>query len=85
MNKDHCFFLKMLNDVEIKDFQNIINKHSFYLENIPILELISKFYPDVNIQTISREFIQYVNEVVGNLLESKIEKQETLLKLKEAM
>ena len=64
MNKDHCFFLKMLNDVEIKDFQNIINKHSFYLENIPILELISKFYPDVNIQTISREFIQYVNEVV---------------------
>ncbi len=85
MNNDYCFFLKMLNDVEIKDFKNIISEHSFYLENISILELISKFYPDTDIKTISKEFIQYIGEVIANLLETKIEQKETLLKLKKAM
>ncbi len=58
---------------------------AFHLENIPILELISKFYPDVNIQSISKNFILYINEVVENLLKIKIEKQKTWLKLKEIM
>lgn len=85
MNDDYCFFLKMLSRVEIRDFQNIINEHSFYLENISILELISKFYPDVNIRTISKDFIEHVNKVVENILESEIEQSNSQLRLKEAV
>src|SRR5574344_596322 len=85
MKDDYCFFLKMLSRVEIKDFKNIINQHSFYLENIFILELITKFYPDINVFNISKDFIEYVNNVVGNLLETKIEKQNSQLILKEAV
>ena len=85
MNDDYCFFLKMLNNVEVKDFSNIINEHSFYLENIYILELISKFYPDVNIKNISKDFISYVREVIENLLETKIVEKNSKLVLKEAV
>ena len=68
MDEDYCFFLKMLNNVEVKDFKNIITQHSFYLENISIIELIMKFYPDVNIRNLSKEFISYVKEVIESLL-----------------
>lgn len=85
MNDDYCFFLKMLSNVEIKDFNNIINEHSFYLENISILELISKFYPDVNIKNVSRDFISYVRKVIENLLATKVVEQNSQLILKEAI
>ena len=85
MNDDYCFFLKMLSNVEIKDFNNIINEHSFYLENISILELISKFYPDVNIKNVSKDFISYVRKVIENLLETKVTEKNSQLILKEAV
>ncbi len=85
MNDDYCFFLKMLSNVEIKDFNNIINEHSFYLENISILELISKFYPDVNIKNVSKDFISYVRKVIENLLATKVVEQNSQLILKEAI
>lgn len=85
MNDDYCFFLKMLSSVEIKDFNNIINEHSFYLENISILELISKFYPDVNIKNVSRDFISYVRKVIENLLATEVVEQNSQLILKEAI
>lgn len=85
MNDDYCFFLKMLSNVEIKDFNNIINEHSFYLENISILELISKFYPDVNIKNVSKDFISYVRKVIENLLATKVVEQNSQLILKEAV
>lgn len=85
INEDYCFFLKMLNTVEIKDFTNIISEHSFYLENISILELISKFYPDVNIKNVSKDFISYVRQVIESLLETKIVEQNSQLVLKEAV
>ena len=85
MNDDYCFFLKMLNNVEIKDFNNIINEHSFYLENISILELISKFYPDINIKNVSRDFISYVRKVIENLLATEVIEQNSQLILKEAI
>lgn len=85
MNDDYCFFLKMLSNVEIKDFNNIINEHSFYLENISILELISKFYPDVNIKNVSRDFISYVRKVIENLLATEVVEQNSQLILKEAI
>jgi len=85
MNDDYCFFLKMLRNVEVKDFQNIISIHSFYLENIFILELISKFYPDANIKTLSKEFIEYVDKVITDLLSSTIENQNSQLILREAI
>ncbi|GEM_PF-6064738 len=85
MNDDYCFFLKMLNSVEIKDFQNVITTHSFYLENIFILELILKIYPDVNIKTLSKEFILYVNKVITEILSSKVINQNSQLVLKEAV
>lgn len=85
MNDDYCFFLKMLSNVEIKDFNNIINEHSFYLENISILELISKFYPDVNIKNVSRDFISYVRKVIENLLATEVVEQNSQLVLKEAV
>lgn len=85
MNDDYCFFLKMLSNVEIKDFNNIINEHSFYLENISILELISKFYPDVNIKNVSRDFISYVRKVIENLLATEVIEQNSQLILKEAV
>lgn len=85
MNDDYCFFLKMLSSVEIKDFNNIINEHSFYLENISILELISKFYPDVNIKNVSRDFISYVRKVIENLLATEVVEQNSQLVLKEAI
>lgn len=85
MNDDYCFFLKMLSNVEIKDFNNIINEHSFYLENISILELISKFYPDINIKNVSKDFISYVRKVIENLLATKVVEQNSQLILKEAI
>ena len=85
MDEDYCFFLKMLNNVEIKDFKNVIVKHSFYLENISIIELIMKFYPDVNIRNLSTEFISYVKEVIESLLETKIVEENSNLILKEAV
>ncbi len=85
MNDDYCFFLKMLSNVEIKDFNNIINEHSFYLENISILELISKFYPDVNIKNVSRDFISYVRKVIENLLATEVVEQNSQLVLREAV
>ena len=85
MNDDYCFFLKMLSNVEIKDFNNIINEHSFYLENISILELISKFYPDINIKNVSRDFISYVRKVIENLLATEVVEQNSQLILKEAV
>lgn len=85
MNDDYCFFLKMLSNVEIKDFNNIINEHSFYLENISILELISKFYPDVNIKNVSKDFISYVRKVIENLLATEVVEQNSQLILKEAV
>lgn len=85
MNDDYCFFLKMLSNVEIKDFSNIINEHSFYLENISILELISKFYPDINIKNVSKDFISYVRKVIENLLATKVVEQNSQLILKEAV
>lgn len=85
MNDDYCFFLKMLSNVEIKDFNNIINEHSFYLENISILELISKFYPDVNIKNVSKDFISYVRKVIENLFATKVVEQNSQLILKEAI
>lgn len=85
MNDDYCFFLKMLSNVEIKDFNNIINEHSFYLENISILELISKFYPDVNIKNVSKDFISYVRKVIENLLATEVVEQNSQLILKEAI
>ena len=85
MNDDYCFFLKMLSNVEIKDFNNIINEHSFYLENISILELISKFYPDINIKNVSKDFISYVRKVIKNLLATKVVEQNSQLILKEAV
>ncbi len=85
MNDDYCFFLKMLNNVEVKDFSNIINEHSFYLDNISILELISKFYPDVNIKNVSKDFISYVRQVIESLLETTIVEKNSELVLKEAV
>lgn len=85
MNDDYCFFLKMLSSVEIKDFNNIINEHSFYLENISILELISKFYPDINIKNVSKDFISYVRKVIENLLATEVVEQNSQLILKEAV
>ena len=85
MNDDYCFFLKMLSNVEIKDFNNIINEHSFYLENISILELISKFYPDINIKNVSKDFISYIRKVIENLLATEIVEQNSQLILKEAI
>ena len=85
MNDDYCFFLKMLSSVEIKDFNNIINEHSFYLENISILELISKFYPDINIKNVSKDFISYVRKVIENLFATKVVEQNSQLILKEAV
>lgn len=85
MNDDYCFFLKMLSNVEIKDFNNIINEHSFYLENISILELISKFYPDINIKNVSKDFISYVRKVIENLFATKVVEQNSQLILKEAI
>lgn len=85
MNDDYCFFLKMLSNVEIKDFSNIINEHSFYLENISILELISKFYPDINIKNVSKDFISYVRKVIENLLATEVVEQNSQLILKEAV
>ena len=85
MDEDYCFFLKMLNNVEVKDFKNVIVKHSFYLENISIIELIMKFYPDVNIRNLSTEFISYVKEVIESLLETKIVKENSNLILKKAV
>ena len=85
MDEDYCFFLKMLNNVEVKDFKNVIVKHSFYLENISIIELIMKFYPDVNIRNLSTEFISYVKEVIESLLETKIVEENSNLILKEAV
>ena len=85
MNDDYCFFLKMLSNVEIKDFNNIINEHSFYLENISILELISKFYPDINIKNVSKDFISYVRKVIENLFATKVVEQNSQLILKEAV
>ncbi len=85
MNDDYCFFLKMLSNVEIKDFNNIINEHSFYLENISILELISKFYPDINIKNVSKDFISYVRKVIENLLATEVVEQNSQLILKEAV
>ncbi len=85
MNDDYCFFLKMLSNVEIKDFNNIINEHSFYLENISILELISKFYPDVNIKNVSKDFISYVRKVIENLLATEVVEQNSQLILKGAI
>lgn len=85
MNDDYCFFLKMLSNVEIKDFNNIINEHSFYLENISILELISKFYPDINIKNVSKDFISYVRKVIENLLATEVVEQNSQLILKEAI
>lgn len=85
MNDDYCFFLKMLSNVEIKDFNNIINEHSFYLENISILELISKFYPDVNIKNVSKDFISYVRKVIENLFATEVVEQNSQLILKEAI
>lgn len=85
MNDDYCFFLKMLSNVEIKDFNNIINEHSFYLENISILELISKFYPDVNIKNVSKDFISYVRKVIENLFATKVVEQNSQLILKKAV
>lgn len=85
MNDDYCFFLKMLSNVEIKDFSNIINEHSFYLENISILELISKFYPDINIKNVSKDFISYVRKVIENLLATEVVEQNSQLILKEAI
>ena len=85
MNDDYCFFLKMLSNVEIKDFNNIINEHSFYLENISILELISKFYPDINIKNVSKDFISYVRKVIENLLATEVVEQNSQLVLKEAI
>lgn len=85
MNDDYCFFLKMLSNVEIKDFNNIINEHSFYLENISILELISKFYPDINIKNVSKDFISYVRKIIENLLATEVVEQNSQLILKEAV
>lgn len=85
MNDDYCFFLKMLSNVEIKDFNNIINEHSFYLENISILELISKFYPEVNIKNVSKDFISYVRKVIENLLATEVVEQNSQLILREAV
>ena len=85
MDEDYCFFLKMLSRVELKDFQNIISKHSFYLENISILELIIKFYPDVNIKYISKDFIEYVSKMIGEVLSTKVENQNSRLILREAV
>lgn len=85
MNDDYCFFLKMLSNVEIKDFNNIINEHSFYLENISILELISKFYPDINIKNVSKDFISCVRKVIENLLATEVVEQNSQLVLKEAI
>ena len=85
MDKDYCFFLKMLNNVEIRKIKNIVSVHSFYLENISILEIVSKFYPDVNIRNISKEFIEYVSGVIKNILETNIKHQNSKLTLKEAI
>lgn len=85
MNDDYCFFLKMLNNVEIKDFSNIINEQSFYLENISILELISKFYPDINIKNINKDFISCIRKVIENLLETKVTEKNSKLILKEVV
>ncbi len=85
MNDDYFFFLKMLSSVEIKDFNNINNEHSFYLENISILELISKFYPDINIKNVSKDFISYVRKVIENLLATEVVEQNSQLILKEAV
>ena len=85
IDKDYCFFLKMLNNVEVKDFSNIINEHCFYLENISIIELISKFYPDVNIKNISKNFISHVRCEIENMLKATIVEQNSKLVLKEAI
>ena len=85
IDEDYCFFLKMLSRVEVKDFQNVISKHSFYLENISILELITKFYPDVNIKHISRDFIEYVSKLISEILNTKIENQNSQLILRKAV
>ena len=85
MEEDYCFFLKMLNSVEVKDFQNVITKHSFYLEKISIIELISKLYPDVNIKNLSKEFVEYVDKVIKELILATVKKQKSQLILKEAV
>lgn len=85
MDEDYCFFLKMLNSVEVKDFPNVITKHSFYLEKISIIELISKLYPDVNIRNLSKEFIEYVDTVIKKLLSATVKEQNSQLILREAV
>ena len=85
MRDDYCFFLKMLNNVDNKKFKNVIKTHKFYLDNISILELISKLYPDVNIRNISEDFILYVDKTVTDVLSAKVENHNSKLILREAI
>lgn len=85
MDEDYCFFLKMLSNVEVKDFQNVITKHSFYLEKISIIELILKLYPDVNVKNLSKEFVEYIDKMIKELVLAMVKEKNSQLILSEAV
>jgi len=86
MDKDPCFFVKLLNQVDIGSFKNVYDKNLIYIQNYPALEFLMIIYPDIDYRNITAGLINRVNKIIKDIITENISQDcNSQLILKEAV
>ncbi|MEI8129141.1 MAG: hypothetical protein WCG95_05945, partial [bacterium] len=84
-DKDPCFFIKLLNQVDIGSFKDVYNKNIIYIQNYPVLEFLTTIYPDIDYKNITFELIEKINKIISCIIKDNISIKKSKLILKEAV
>jgi len=85
IDKDPCFFIKLLNQVDIGSFKDVYNKNIIYIQNYPVLEFLTTIYPDIDYKNITFELIEKINKIISCIIKDNISIKKSKLILKEAV
>ncbi len=86
MEKDICFFVKLLHQVDYNEFKNVFEKNSLYVNNYVIFEFLSTIYPDLNYKNITADLINNIGKIIKETITNKLEyTNNTQLTYKEAI
>lgn len=85
MDKDPCFFIKLLTQMDIGGFNNVYSRNMVYIENYPTLEFLKTIYPDIDYRQINNDFIEKINKIIRGTITENIDKSNSRLILKEAV
>ena len=72
MDKDICFFVKLLLQERLDDFKNVYEKNALYVNNYPAVEFLTSIYPDISYKNITVELVNSVNNIIKETIKHNI-------------